>query len=154
MAVSRIPNAAEGFNPAPDWLGHCPQKVAATIQSACDRNGVSVRRLMLGRKTRAVTRARWEACAELRRMPWGGGVIYGGAQLHPGPSLPQIGLWLHMNHASVLFAVRAVAEGREPRSGKPPRAGVPDDHDRPSPRRGLCSAHVVAEPRCAWRAYS
>ena len=116
MAVSRIPNAAEGFNPAPpDWLGHCPQKVAEIIQGACERNRVSVRRLMLGRKTHAVTRARWEACAELRQMPWGIGVIYGGVQLHPGPSLPQIGLWLHMDHASVLFAVRAVAdEVREP----------------------------------------
>ena len=123
MATDRIPNPHDGFNPPPyDWLGHCPQKVAEIIRSACERNEVSVRHLMLGRKTHAVTRARWDACAELRQMPWGPAKHPRGPRQGPShgrPSFPQIGLWMHLDHTSVMWAVRAVAEGREPMHGMP-----------------------------------
>jgi chromosomal replication initiation ATPase DnaA len=94
-----------------DRLAHCPQKVAAIIRAVCARNDVSVGKLIGGRKTRAVTRARWDACAELRGMERRCGT----------PSYPKIAEWLVMDHSSVIYACRAVADGREPAQGMEPR---------------------------------
>lgn len=90
-----------------DRLAHCPQRVAAIIRAICERHEVPVGKLIAGRKTRDVTRARWEACAELRAMPWCGDV----------PSYPKIAEWLVTDHSSVMYACRAVAAGREPMQG-------------------------------------
>lgn len=97
--VPLFPAALNGLHFPAGWSADTPrQKRMRVIQRVANAHDVDVADIMGRDRTRAVSRARWEAIATIRQRF--------------GDSMPMIGRLFGLDHTSVLHALRRFEEMR------------------------------------------